>query len=134
MLSIWPSDIGWRRRFGVDKTKNCSGYCRGATGLPGTYYILVQVLPGLRVIPSNCSGYYTRALTTRQAAPGHFFLPGIFPLHSRCIPAAWDNNPNNCSFSSPSLGHRAIGVRASGFRDRGSGYMYIYPYLYTYYL
>ena len=130
-----PTPFFWRRRrgrrrFGVDKTKNCSGYCRGATGLPGTYYILVQVLPGLRVIPSNCSGYYTRALTTRQAAPGHSF----FLVFSCCIPAAWDNNPNNCSLCC--LGCCwGFGIRGSGFGVSGSGIgIYVYIPLFIYIL
>ena len=117
-----PSSRG-RTSFGVGNPKNCSGYVGLAAGFPGTYRILVRDLPGLRDNPKNCSGYCTRALTTKQ--------PGIFCLE---IPPAWENAEQLFGLCpGTGTGLRGFGVRASGFRDRGSGYMYIYPYLYTYY-
>ena len=66
-----PTPLIWRRRrgrrsFGVDKPKNCSGYCRGATGFPGIHRVSGSSSQALRDYPKNCSGYYTRELTPRQ--------------------------------------------------------------------
>ena len=116
-----PSSRG-RPSFGVDKPINCSGYVGLAAGLPGTYSILVRVLPGLRVIPKNCSGYCTRALVTRQ--PGIFYLEILLP----------GKKTSNCSgYAQAQV--LVFGVGLSGHRDRGSGIgIYVYIPLFIYIL
>jgi len=121
-----PSSRG-RPSFGVGNPKNCSGYVGLVAGFPGTYSILVRDLPGLRDDPKNCSGYCTRALVTRQAVPGHFFLPGIFLLHSRCL----GQQPEQLFALLPGL---LLGIRDSGFGLRGFGIgvrdIFIYSLIY----
>jgi len=76
----------------------------------------------------------------RVIVPGRW-LPGkqfqgtsFFLVFSCCIPAAWDNNPNNCSLCC--LGCCwGFGIRGSGFGVSGSGIgIYVYIPLFIYIL